>query len=455
MFRQLFEENDLHRNENSIGPLVGIETLCSKRYELDVFTVIPEGWQKFEALTQHEYKTRFESRFPLAQLLLENVKNIVVAGGSANMPLTFKSYYVVLNKIDIDIFIYGIDDITEFWKKVTEIEHFLIDNSKKWTADTNSPTKSCKIKIKRVVKNGLIILYISNIIGQAVNNTEYQIILRKFKTISSILYSFDIPCSSVYYDGYNAYTTKLGAFSIEHQINLINTRYRSYTFEKRIMKYFNRGYGFGFCEFLTDNIVVNSNIDMPFISIYLEYNLYKKVYFGKLFKTVKQYGGKTYSFGNNYDEYKEIPKTYKIFLRSLYMIEHIGIITTVEDPIDYNEFSNEFLWEIIEKYKVADDVIFRLLSNILNVPINKLNKFNDILSTESISKLKDLLFMNDETEMMEKMKELIMYEIKKYADYKPNWIFVNDNEKEFSGSVMPIIEDPEKWYGEYYCKSSV
>jgi len=71
-----------------------------------------------------------------------------------------------------------------------------------------------------------------------------QIILRKYSTIAEIIYGFDIGASQICYDGKQVYYTVLSQFAMETGLNIVDSSRLSPTYEHRLLKYHDRGFGF-------------------------------------------------------------------------------------------------------------------------------------------------------------------------------------------------------------------
>jgi hypothetical protein len=69
---------------------------------------------------------------------------------------------------------------------------------------------------------------------------EYQLIHRIYPDISSIIGGFDIGACMLAYDGYEIYTTPLGAWTLRNRSIIVDTKRRSTSYEHRLVKYFKR-----------------------------------------------------------------------------------------------------------------------------------------------------------------------------------------------------------------------
>ena len=72
---------------------------------------------------------------------------------------------------------------------------------------------------------------------------HYQIVLRLYNTKSEIIHGFDLGASQFLYDGKQVFTTTLGNFALKYGLNIVNMNVRRSSYEKRIMKYVDKGFG--------------------------------------------------------------------------------------------------------------------------------------------------------------------------------------------------------------------
>lgn len=70
-----------------------------------------------------------------------------------------------------------------------------------------------------------------------------QVILRMYSSISEIIHGFDIGAAQVAWDGENVWFTSMGRVAYEQGINVLNLSKRRGTYEKRLIKYTDRGFG--------------------------------------------------------------------------------------------------------------------------------------------------------------------------------------------------------------------
>jgi len=151
----------------------------------------------------------------------------------------------------------------------TYVNQLLIDEPIRWIFDkSNDEWQLNHLKIKRILtllatlnrsERNLIsypatkISYVRNAYSVSMFVSElpvcykhkaltFQIILRAYKSISEILHGFDLGSSAVGYDGENVWMTTLSKYSYRNMVNIVDITRRSTTYERRLIKYFNRGF---------------------------------------------------------------------------------------------------------------------------------------------------------------------------------------------------------------------
>jgi hypothetical protein len=73
-------------------------------------------------------------------------------------------------------------------------------------------------------------------------NDIVQVILRRYNTIGEVIHGFDLGSSSVAWDGHRVFLTGLGKLAAEHGVNVLNLVARRGSYERRLARYFERGY---------------------------------------------------------------------------------------------------------------------------------------------------------------------------------------------------------------------
>jgi hypothetical protein len=173
--------------------------------------------------------------------------NLLMAGGAISR--CFNSTDGIGPGQDIDFFVYGLtpEQATERFKEFVRQLKLIIKtmypnwdmacsrNEICWTAELD-----CSIKI--------------------------QFVFMIYASITEILHSFDLPSSSIGFDGRNVYFTPLSLYCYKHCINPVDTTKASTTYGKRLAKYWIRGFDIVFPNLDTSKLTVNAGratLDLP------------------------------------------------------------------------------------------------------------------------------------------------------------------------------------------------
>jgi hypothetical protein len=88
----------------------------------------------------------------------------------------------------------------------------------------------------------LVPKYKVEIDDQVITLPKVQIVTRKYSSAADVLSSFDIDCCCVAYDGTRAWASPRAVRALCTGVNLIDLKFRSATFENRLLKYARRGF---------------------------------------------------------------------------------------------------------------------------------------------------------------------------------------------------------------------
>ena len=231
-----------------------------RQYKYVVQTLAPRHWPVATPLRQEEFNRRFAAEFPEVATFLKTVKNVYVAGGAAAWPLGESSVKVG----DVDFFIAGIDptDRAALWGKVGEIVRKL---RRAFTRASDDDTRRAVI-ISEALSPGLVTITVRNVSAQHSHQKvlrKFQIILRAFPSVSSILHGFDVPACCVAYDGHRTRLTYLAAWAHAFRVNIVCPAYRSLTYERRLIKYFQRGFALALPHLRRGALAKNVPLQLP------------------------------------------------------------------------------------------------------------------------------------------------------------------------------------------------
>lgn len=328
--------------------------------------------------------------------------NIAIAGGCIST--------ILLNKEvnDIDFFIYGLSK-HKANKKVEYLTYFLVSRS---TYNIYKRTKNC--------------LTIETDYG------TFQIIYRLYRSISEILYGFDLGSSAVAFNGLFLEFSTMGRFAFQYGANIIDTTRRSKSYEHRLDKYLKRGFKIIMPNFDTDKIT-NNMITFKNMTIYLKHTCENNL----IVENIDH-------FTNNVCDY-EVDNQYISFHNNIYnyMHQHYDRITLIYDNRDVDILFDEIclgggynyeykhLVREIHRGAFPDDKIKKMI--ITHTPEEIFEIRNYINKVQTII---DINFM------------YLMRNIKR-CQKAFGWITENAG-TQLTSSFNPIDEPPEKWYGQYY-----
>ncbi len=197
-----------------------------RAYRFVAPTFAPRHWATAARINQAEYTARFAKEFPEVQQILPMV-NVCVAGGAAAWPLGEAKRA----DGDIDFFLYGLpaDDSAP-------------SRAARWNC-VEALVGRIRAQFDQCVETltpGLVAIRAWRKEDQS--RVSLQIILRAYPTVSSIVHGFDVPACCVAFDGHVAVMTQLAAFAHMFRANVVVPAYRSTTYERRLLKYFERGF---------------------------------------------------------------------------------------------------------------------------------------------------------------------------------------------------------------------
>lgn len=196
---------------------IGSNAICTKEEFMDNYEIFTEG-----ILECMNWNNLFMAGGSITALLTKIPDDIKTAEQKRNY--YNKEYY----KSDIDLYVYGLNE-TQANKKMFEI----YENIKK--------VLSCDCTC---IRSGKVVTIVSEYPYRHV-----QIVLRLFDSFAEILHSFDVDSCSVGFDGTDVWSTRRAHYAITNRRNIIDMTRRSITYEYRLKKYNERGYGVVIPEF--------------------------------------------------------------------------------------------------------------------------------------------------------------------------------------------------------------
>jgi hypothetical protein len=288
---------------------------------------------------------------------------------------------------DIDMFVYGLDSLNANYL-VFDTINTLIENIKKMGLE-------CKQTGTYTIINSVNCVTIV-----LANGVKIQIIFRIYSSKSEILHGFDLGSSAVGYDGKHVYMTSLSKFAYEFGHNIIDLSRRSTTYETRLVKYLQRGFGIIMPDFdmqmiNTSPLRYNMNvlIDMPFLKFKVDFVGYNRMHY----------------------------------------------VDTVEKFVDVSEYCD---MNIRRKIIINDNLMLSAKTFMDHYH----NKYT-VSQTSDQSKLIDLII--DYGTESQTNKSAIKRFINNNFVIKPEWTQINPMQQ-LTSSFNPIIGDPKIWYGDYF-----
>lgn len=292
---------------------------------------------------------------------------------------------------------------------------------------------------------------------------KYQVILRLYKSASEILHGFDMGSAAVGFNGKHVLFTTLSKFAYEYHANIIDTTRRSTTYEIRLQKYFNRGFAI---------VLPNLNIDM-LRHPNLEYNLETVCKMPQFVFSYVQIAGKHvvikniytnyYSVASDYDDVAELNQ-YCIFHRNLGILNNPK--RTTDNFISYSYNNVDINSCIYLPIAIVHEMYSNLRSEMINrkVSVGRLARYFPVVPIANLANLiisskwvDDGKVLNEDERrdtidmIIEQQIQYIEEELQRVKN-KCNdveWQVKNPG-TQLTSSINPIMEDPIKWYGQYY-----
>ena len=172
-------------------------------------------------------KTVFETKFKsftgnaFAKFTAYDWKNMVVAGGSVVAGLVGCNHHL-FSDADVDIFLYRLTE-AEARTKIARI----------WELTKSSGKNFC-------IRTPHTLTFVAS-----PPRRHIQIVLRLHDSPEQIIEEFDVDVCSVYYDGKDVYGIDRSCRAFSTRVNLVDLSFRSWSYEKRLIKYAKRGFAIG------------------------------------------------------------------------------------------------------------------------------------------------------------------------------------------------------------------
>lgn len=286
---------------------------------------------------------------------------------------------------------------------------------------------------------------------------KIQIILRLYKSISEILHGFDMGSVAIGYNGSDIYFTSLGKFSYEYLANIVDPTRRSTTYEKRLIKYYNRGFHIILPYLdITKLKVENLKYDIPEVASlpYFTFS-YTKVKGNKItMRHLLEWGED--KEGNKYRndcDYQSIDlDEYKIF--------YLNLKNLVRGSDDYYFYNHHMNFDILTSPPYISssriiDYYDNLAKRIYNESTFNIKIFSSYFSIDLLPHILTDIFLNKIgtsklDELIEFQKNEVLNKLNSLTPDNYTLKFITKNPgTQLTSSFNPIISNIEDWYGKY------
>ena len=215
-------------------------------------------------ISQKKYSDILLNKYPFMKELFKNVNGIILGGGGAEWVFSKKT----LNPKDLDFFIFKPDDVI-----IAEPNNLNFDKNQTWqTKQWKQLSTAVNIIFKFYKNHNIYQTFTKGLFTLEINtfpeNIQIQFILRDYTSHSQILHGFDLSSCAISFDGTTTRFTALGAWSYLTKLNIVWPAYRSPSYEHRLVKYWNKGYGLVFVHMQEFTLGV---MNLPYLMLNIIY----------------------------------------------------------------------------------------------------------------------------------------------------------------------------------------
>ncbi|KAL0222515.1 hypothetical protein RCL1_002369 [Eukaryota sp. TZLM3-RCL] len=292
---------------------------------------------------------------------------------------------------------------------------------------------------------------------------KIQVILRLYNSISEIIHGFDIGSSAVAFNGNEVYLTSLSKLSYMYKINVVDTTRRSTTYERRLRKYFDRGFAIVFPNLDITKLRVrnlkwamNEVCDMPYLTF-----AYRGISSNCIFFERWLYSGHAEVMGD------ESSCDYAIDELDPYRAAHLNITSLVRGKDNY-------FWLVKGWDKTVLDMGPHISARMIHNSYSQLRRtiwkdgrlnvkaIQEFINIKSLPEICNEIFADNVN--LAKRREILVNLVEQQTvvtielynksfnnvDHRSlSWIIENPM-TQLTSSINPIVEDPANYYGEYY-----
>jgi hypothetical protein len=415
------------------------------------------------------FEREFRRKFPFTI----SWENLLVAGGCPANIVHQGSYD------DIDFFLYGLSSKEEATKRVEKLlqqiqaSHTEIERSAHLAVEVGRLMYSQKLSEADARKKAEEEKYVPELDIKSIRNKNaitfevggsrpvtFQIILRLYKSKSEILHGFDLGSSAVGWDGTRLYFTTLSKFAHEYSCNIIDTTRRSTTYERRLMKYFERGFDIIIPALDVKQLSkkklkygISEVIDLPFFAFAYSGLMGNKIQVDRFLFHLGEDGQEMHDYQvDDLDEHKVFYMNLKNLSRDkedFYFVTEDSSYTSILTARP--TMSRRRVINYYDKMKVKIEAGKSPEIRQLRAYIKDLKDVGQLLidGSENINEAVLNAIENEKNRLLNLVGKLTDASRSFPLDWK------TDNPgSQLTGSFNPVFERPEKWYGSYYSKDT-
>ncbi len=402
----LFGANDIHRAVWDY-PVPTLERCNSSR------AALPQG-----SISDGTFAGRLAARFPF--LLGFDWTGVLLAGGAVQQTISDLSYDIC----DVDLFLYGMSEQGAAAKVRRIAAHVTMGRPAKYARSEHAITITMP-----AIKPGF-------------EDDIVQIILRIYQTPSETLHGFDLGSAAVGWNGQRLMFTSLSRFAYSYGLNVFDNTRRSTTYERRIAKYMDRGFGLIVekwrpCLDVSNNDANQLHYRASSINKNLNIVIVNVDHGGNRISCYLHARGPRSDYGHTYTYRPNISGIIRGDKGYIYVSKHIdGVIdggygTSVAGKID------RLYSDILETFSRPE------LTN------NDYAKLKYMLHTSHI----DIINKRDDLDwlikVVEKERECALIAVAS-SEIRPMKFMTKNPGTQVTSSFNPVLEDERTWYGKYY-----
>ena len=203
----------------------------------DAFEWVSPTFQRAE--TDQEFVSRFREEAPYLASFDFKKWGICLAGGAVNLMLMHtneaREQHNALVINDFDLFLVGHKSEVEVRRAIDALRYHLCAQ---W--GVYDDLVHANGRLMHVYRTQGCITFHSRAAGW--KHRVVQVILRRYSTEAEVIHGFDLGLECHLWNGEHIVMTTLGKIAVEHGANVLNLKARRNSYERRIARYFDRGF---------------------------------------------------------------------------------------------------------------------------------------------------------------------------------------------------------------------